>query len=330
MTKFCFIIILFLISDYLQGQLGYKLSDITEMRWELDYEVYLKMENDSTFTYDIRQLFHVHNQKPDTTAEFIFYPVNLDRQYVNDVHTRSAGENDTLHTTSFKTLWSALHESLGGGWVHFTNCLLYSLESCHLKLDAPLMKRNKSPWKPDPVTDSYLRTRKWDYYIPLDQKMAVKEYKLRIQRDELDDLKNIPEEFIELFLKTNNKEYQKYTENKDVNKTARIDLVKILLGANFLGEAQINYISSQVLNSVKDYSMNKLPSVLIFDKYDAATAISIDPDGYKLEFIAFKSTANLSEEQMNEYRQEIMKIVDNINTHNQNSFRKKLRNYYNR
>ena len=196
MTKFHFIIVLILISKYLPGQLGYKLSDITEMRWELDYEVYLKMENDSAFTYDIRRLFHVQDQKPDTSADFIFYPVNLDQQYIKNVNTKSLSENGPVESTSYKTLWSALHKSLGGGWVHILNCLLYSLESGQLKLDAPLMKRNKTSWKPDPVTDSYKRTRKWNYYIPLDQKLAIKEYKLRIQRGELGDLKNIPEEFI--------------------------------------------------------------------------------------------------------------------------------------
>ena len=131
-----------------------------------------------------------------------------------------------------------------------------------------------------------------------------------------------------MFLKSSNKDYQEFIEIEEVNKIAKIDLVKILLGANFLGEIQINYISNQVLNSVKSYSLNKLPSVLIFDEYNAATAISIDPDGYRLESIAFKATAHLSEEQMNEYRQEIIKIVDYINTHNQNSFRKKLYEYY--
>lgn len=325
----CFIILFIFLSEYLPAQLAYKLSDITEMRWELDYVVYLEMENDSAFTYDIRHLFHVQDQKPDTSAEFIFYPVNLDKKYIDDVNTRSV-ENDTVESTLYKTLWSALHKSLGGGWVHFINCLLYSLESGQLKLDAPLMKRNVTSWKPDPVTDSYLRTRKWEYYVPLDQKLAVKEYKLRIERGEPGDLKNIPEEFIELFLKTKNKDYQKLIDNEEVNKVAKIDLVKILLGANFLGEIQINYISNQVLTAVKNYSLNILPSVIIFDKYNAATAISIDPDGYRLESIAFKASSNLSDEQKNEYKEEIIKIVDNINTHNRKTFRKKLQNYYSR
>jgi len=106
--------------------------------------------------------------------------------------------------------------------------------------------------------------------------------------------------------------------------------VKILLGVNFLGEIQINYISNQVLNSVKNYSLNRLPSVLIFDEYNAAAAISIDPDGYRIKALAFKSSANLSEEQMNKYKHDIIKIVDNINIHNQKAFRKKLKNYYSR
>ena len=69
---------------------------------------------------------------------------------------------------------------------------------------------------------------------------------------------------------------------------------------------------------------------MVFDEYDAATVVSVDPEGYRLKSIAFSSLANLSEEQKKENREEIIKIVDNINTHNQNSFRKKLHNYYNR
>ena len=328
MNKFNLIFVFILISGYLSGQLDYVFSDISEMRWELDYEVYLKMKNDSAYTFDIGQLFHIKDEKPNPTADFIFYPVNLDKEYINSLNARYPGENNLSETTSYKTLWSALHKSLGGGWVHFTNCLLYSLESQQLKLDAPLMKRNTTEWKPDPLTDSYKRTRKWEYFIPLDQKLAIKEYKIRIQKGELGDLKNIPSEFIELFLKTKNKDYQEYIETGEVNKIAKIDLIRILLGANFLGEIQINYIRSQVLNSVKSYSLNNIPSVLIFDEFDAAGAISMDLNGYKIESIAFKATANLSKEQIVEYQKEIIKIIDDINIYNQNSFRKKLHNYY--
>lgn len=310
------------------------------MKWELDYEVYLKMKNDSTYTYDIRQLFHIKDEPSDSAVDYIFYPVNLDEEYINNLGTcppelqrRLAGADSTeagTEASSFETLWGALHESLGGGWVHFINCLLYSLEKGQLDLTAPLMRRPETDWKPKPPTDSYKRTRKWEYYIPVDQKLAIKEYKLRIKRNEPGDLKNIPEEFIDLFLGTSNKKYQEYNEAGKVNIVAKIDLVKILLGANFLGEVQINYIRSQVLNAIRSYSINRIPSVLVFDDFDAAAAISMDLNGYKLQSIAFSASANLTYEQMEDRREQISKIISDINTYNQNSFRRQLSNYYRR
>jgi hypothetical protein len=317
-----------LVSEYLWGQSNLTFSKISEMRWELDYQVYLKMKNDSDYTYDIRQLFHIKENPSDSAADFIFYPVNLDEEYINNLGGDSANIKENIEPSSFKTLWGALHESLGGGWVHFINCLLYSLETEQLDLTAPLMRRPATGWKPKPVTDSYQRTKKWKYYVPIDQKLAIKEYKLRMKRDEQGDLKNIPEEFIDLFLKTNNKEYHKYIEDKKVNIIAKIDLVKILLGANFLSEIQINYIRNQVLSSIKTYSINRIPSVLVFDDFDAAAAISMDLNGYKLEALAFKTSANLTYEQMEERREQISKIISDINIYNRNSFRRQLLNYY--
>ncbi len=300
------------------------------MKWELDYEVYLRMKNDSTYTYDIRQLFHIKEDPSDSAVDFIFYPVNLDEDYINNLGTDSLYANETIQSTSLKTLWAALHESLGGGWVHFINCLLYSLETGQLDLTAPLMRRPETDWKPKPPTDSYKRTRKWEYYIPVDQKLAIKEYKFRMKRDDPGDLKNIPEEFIVLFLGTSNKRYREYIENRKVNIVAKIDLVKVLLGANFLGEAQINYIRSQVLNAIRNYSINRIPSVLVFDDFDAAAAISMDLNGYKLQSIAFNKSANLTYEQMEDRKEQISKIISDINIYNQNSFRKQLSNYYRR
>jgi len=330
MMRNCLVLAFVFVSGYMCGQSNLTFSKISEMKWELDYQVYLKMKNDSSYTYDIRQLFHIKENPSDSTVDFIFYPVNLDEEYINNLSRDPANSNKSTESSSFKTLWGALHESLGGGWVHFINCLLYSLETQQLDLTAPLMKRPATGWKPKPVTDSYKRTEKWKYYVPVDQKLAIKEYKLRMKKDELGDLKNIPGEFINLFLKTNNKDYYKYIESKKFNIVAKIDLVKILLGANFLSETPINYIRSQVLSSIRTYSINRIPSVLVFDDFDAAAAISMDLNGYKLETLAFKSSANLTYEQMELRGEEISKIIGDINIYNQNSFRKQLLNYYHR
>jgi hypothetical protein len=328
MTKKYLLLVIFFIPGFLYGQSDLTFTRISEMKWELDYQVYLKMKNDSTYTYDIRQLFHIKDYPSDTTVDFIFYPVNLGEEYINNLPDRTVTDNIYEETPSYKTLWGALHESLGGGWVHFINCLLYSLETRQLDLTAPLMKRPSTKWKPDPVTDSYKRTKKWEYYIPVDQKLAIKEYKLRLKRNELGDLRNIPKEYIELFAATNNKDYNKLIEIEEFNKAAKIDLVKILLGVNFLSEIQIDYIRNQVLNSVRNYSINKIPSILVFDEFDAAAAISMDPNGYKLEALAFNTSAELTYKMMEERRSEIKKVIEDINTFNQNSFRKQLLNYY--
>lgn len=323
-----YLLLVFLFPGFLYGQYDLKFSRISEMKWELDYEVYLKMKNDSAYTYDIRQLFHIKDYPSDTTVDFIFYPVNLGEEYINYLTDYSDNADKTIDTRSYSTLWGALHESLGGGWVHFVNCLLYALETRQLDLTAPLMKRPVTKWKPDPVTDSYKRTKKWEYYIPVNQKMAIKEYKLRLKRNEPGDLRNIPKEYIELFLKTNNNKYNKLIENKEFNNAAKIDLIKILLGANFLSEAQIDFIRNQVLNSVRNYSLNKIPSILVFDEFDAAAAISMDPYGYKIESLAFNKSAGLTFNMIEKRRNEMIKVIEDINIYNRNSFQRQLLNYY--
>ncbi|MGD2034820.1 MAG: hypothetical protein PVF73_07180 [Bacteroidales bacterium] len=317
MVRLVIILLLFAIS----GRFG--CTQVAEMNWELDYEVYLKMENDSDYTYDIRELFHVTDLKdPEFTSEFVFYPVN-------------PGENlssreilsDTTGTVG-NTLWSALHAKLGGGWVHFTNCIAYALETEALSLHEPIMKRPVTSWKPDPVTESWKRTRKWEYFIPVKQKPAVKEYRKRLKNGNPGDLSNLPESYIGLFLSTSDKEYYQLRDNRKLKELAEIDLVKVLLGANYLGQAQINYISNAVLTAVQNYSDNNLPSVLIFDDFDAAAATSLKLDGYYLESVVFRSSADLSEEEIVRRQKEIADIIETINEYNRKSFKKRLRSYY--
>ncbi len=299
-------------------------QDISRMSWGLDYKIYLQMTNDSTYSYDIRQLFHVSDAQNFTT-DYVYFPVNLGKNYLLGI-----SDKDTLaaNDQSYKTLWSALHANLGGGWVNFTNCLMYALETNSLDLTAPLMKRPETNWKPDPLTDTYKRTRKWEYYVPVKQKLAKKEFKIRKNNNELGDINSIPENYIRLLLNTSEKKYNELLENRQTKAIAKINLVKLLLGTNYLGEAQINYISNSVLKAVKNYNLNQLPSVIVFDKYDAAAIMTLDQDGYKIGKIVFKTSAGLDEKAMQERRAEIEQIVDNINTYNKNSFQKRLGNYY--
>ena len=307
------------------GQDRLRTFGISEIKWELDYQIFLKMANDSSYNYDIRQLFHIPKNETDFATDYIYYPVNLGIEYINDVNNR----NDSLLSGSgYRTLWSALHESVGGGWVHFTNCLLYALETGHLSLTAPLMQRIRTKWKPNPVTDSYLRTKKWKYYTPVHQKEAEKEYELRKELNELGDLKSIPPAFIELMRSTSERDYRKLTEKGELNKSAKIDLVKLMMGANFLGEVQIIYIRNAVLKAVRNYAANKLPSLIIFDEFDAAAVMTLVPEGYQIEAVVFRASSEITELEKQDRTSKMIDIISKINSYNHNSFIKRLDNYY--
>ena len=300
---------------------------VSEIKWELDYQIFLKMANDSSYNYDIRQLFHIPKNETDFATDYVYYPVNLGIEYINDVKKHS---DSLIDISGYKTIWSALHESVGGGWIHFTNCLLYALETSQLSLTAPLMQRIRTKWKPDPVTESYLRTKKWKYYTPVLQKEAAREYNLRKERNELGDLNSVPGAFIELMLNTSEKDYRSLIENGMMNKSAKIDLVKLMMGANFLGEVQINYIRSAVLRSVKNYAANKLPSVVIFDEFDAAAVMTLVPEGYQVDAVGFKNSSELTETEKQDRTSKMIEIIARINTYNHNLFIKRLGSYYQR
>lgn len=318
----------------LNGQ-GAMENSIREMTWGMDYEVFLKLENDSAYQVDVRSLFHV---KPGMTegfsSEFVYFPVGLSEEYVRSVRAKSADGTETELTPvphqgySSKTLWGALHHSVGGGWVHFTNCILYAFESGTLSLTAPLMVRPQTDWKPNPATDTYKRTRDWKYYVPVEYKQAQKEYNLRVKNNELGDLKNIPSSLVELFLSTKDKDYQVLIDQKKTHETSKIDLVKLLLGVNYLGEPQISYIRSSILTAVKQYSARQLPSVLIFDEFDAAAAMTLDQGGYRILKIVFRQGANLGLEEMQQRRARIENVVEKINSYNNEAFQKRLEQYY--
>lgn len=116
--------------------------------------------------------------------------------------------------------------------------------------------------------------------------------------------------------------------NKESKITAQIDLVKLMLGINYLGEPQILYIRSAVLNAIRNYSANKLPTVVVFDPFNAAAVMSLDQEGYKIDAIAFRNAESLTAAEAEEKRLKIQQIVDDINTYNQSQFMKRLEQYY--
>jgi hypothetical protein len=265
------------------------------------------------------------------SSSFTYLPTRLDDEFVQrlkgkQINTALLNQQKSVQD---KTLWSALHQTLGGGWVHFINCLLYSIETGYLDIKAPLMQRPESKWKPRPMTESYKRTRRWDYYVPVNQKYAIREYKKKKSENHLGDLKDVPDDFIQLFLNTKNSEYESMRRNPLKKDQAKIDLIKILLGANYLGEAQIKYIKSMVLKAMAQYAENKLPSVIIFDNFNAAVAMSLNENGYQVEKIVFADEKFISLETRMERMDKIKTIVHQINEVNKEVLEHKLKNYYN-
>jgi hypothetical protein len=311
-------------------------SFIRDMQWEADDRIHLTLFNDSGYYMKVKDIIHANTIENDTLVkDFVYYPVMLARDFVDKLNQAKIKET-TVNTDEVPatipskplTLWSALHESIGGGWVHFINCLLYSLETNYVSLTAPLMERPKTKWKPDPETETYKRTQNWKYYVPVDQKQAQKEYRLKEKAGQLAGLHDVPTEFIKLFFETSNREYQKIIKSNDIRKQARIDLVKLLLGANYLGEAQISYIKSMVKKAVLKYSYNQLPTVIVYDNMDAAVVLSLNESGYNLEKLVFLDAQSLSDDEKQTRQQKIESTIFIINRRNQQIFEERLRKFY--
>jgi hypothetical protein len=305
-------------------------SFIKEMKWGIDYQINLTLANDSSYIININDLQHSNSKTDSTSKEFVYYPVMLAKDFVDKLKNTKDIATDTIPQTETKpvSLWSALHTSLGGGWVHFINCLQYSMEKRYLSLTAPLMERPKSNWKPKPTTITWKRTHKWPYYVPVDQKQAQKEYRLKQKENNLANLQDVPAEFIQLFLSTNNKEYTQIIAAHNYRVQSKIDLVKLLVGANYLSNAQISYIKSMVLKSVVQYSFNQLPTIIVFDDLEAAAAMTLNENGYHIERLVYKNSNTLSEEEKTMKQEQIEQSVRIINKVNQKVFEERLKKYY--
>jgi len=306
---------------------------IESMSWGKDLKIHVELSNDSNYILDIKELTHSSAMNDSLNTNFTYYPVRLSEDFIEKLKQKEySSDFDTSsiqNQQSNKTLWSALHYSIGGGWVHFINCFLFAFESGNLSITAPLMKRPESNWKPSPMTESFKRTRKWKYYVPVSQKEAIKEYKLKQAEKNLGDLKDVPKEFIDLFLNTRDKQYQKMQMDGNKKDLAKIDMIKILLGSNYLGETQIKYIKSMVQKAVTKYAENQLPSVVIFDNFNAAVALILNESGYKIEKIVFAKEKDLSPLEIENRIIVITDIIKNINNVNKELFQQKLKTYYN-
>ncbi|MDD2563784.1 MAG: hypothetical protein PHU27_06170 [Salinivirgaceae bacterium] len=305
---------------------------ITEMRWEKGFGVRFKLSNDSNYVFDIKELYHATSKSPENTDQVIYYPVGFGQSFIEKLQDKNLKDSVTNNQDKTKntTLWSAIHYSIGGGYVHFVNCLLYALETGMLKVDAPLLQRPESNWKPKPMTESYKRTRQWTHYIPTTQKTAIKEYKIKAKNNELRDLQSVPQDFIDLFLSTNDKEYAELNKNYKVKDKAKIDLIRILVSSNYLGEIPIDYIRNSVQAAVTRYASNQLPSVIIMDDFNAAVAMTLNETGYIVERIVFSDAENLDMTEETIRKEKISAVIQNINEINRQIFQKSLQNYYKR
>jgi hypothetical protein len=298
---------------------------IKEMRWENDSRIYLKLLNDSLYILNSKDLPHVSvSGDLSKREESTYYPVHLSSEYVSSLNSKNE-QKDNIQAGSNKTLWTEIHTVIGGGSIHFIHCLTYALEIGQLDIRAPLLIRPKSNWKPDPITQSYSQTHKWKYFLPLTQREAHKEYKIRQKNGELSDLLSVPPDFLKLFLQTSEMQYKRMIRLHEIRNSARIDLVKILLGSKYLGTAQISFIKTQVLKAVLQSSSLNLPSVLVFDGFNAAVAMSLDETGYKIRKIVFYNAASLDSGDKESREQGIRDWIEKINEQNRVNFQKILK-----
>src|SRR6056297_848749 len=234
MIRLSVVFVLLLVSNFLFGQTERPFPEIQEMSWGNEFTVEMKLSNDSAHVYDVEELYHSASFSKNNRDELVYYPVGLEKSFIDQLKARKISNSDTTNVeakSTNKTLGSAIHYSIGGAYVHFINCLLYALETGELQVDAPLMQRPESDWKPKPRTESWKRTKKWDYYVPVRQRYAHREYRKKTRNDNLRDLQSVPQQFIDLFLETNDKEYEELRKKREVEKLAKIDLIKILLAS---------------------------------------------------------------------------------------------------
>ncbi|PID90367.1 MAG: hypothetical protein CSA97_03265 [Bacteroidetes bacterium] len=311
--------------------------NIQQMIWGQDYKLHVKLSNDSSYVMDVRGLYHQGDAAaPIDTENTTYLPVALDADFIRMVKEKplkdslaAASTSDSLASRKRNsTLWAALHHEIGGGYVHLVNCIMYALESRQLNLANPIMLRPKTSWKPDPMTESYRRTRRWEHYVPLKQKLARREYKYRKRDGQLTDLQGVPKSFIDLFEDTSDRGYRKLQSERKQTQMAQIDLVRIMLAARYLGEKQIAYISDCVRNAITRYTASNLPSVIILDDFKAAVAMRLDTAGYRVDHIVFENQKKLPPEEVQKRTAAINRLVANINEANNRLFLRRLNSYY--
>jgi hypothetical protein len=83
-----------------------------------------------------------------------------------------------------------------------------------------------------------------------------------------------------------------------------------------------------VLKAMNDYSKDELPSIIIFDNFNAAVAMSLNEAGYRVDKVIFNDAKKITDETKQDRKDKIQAIVDNINEVNKEIFKKRLKRYY--
>jgi len=79
---------------------------------------------------------------------------------------------------------------------------------------------------------------------------------------------------------------------------------------------------------VLKYNVNTLPSIIIFDDYNAAVALTLDMNGYRIDRIVYSDGEVISGKELEGRTAIIDGLIRNINEANERVFQKKLQLYY--
>src|SRR6056297_3692977 len=112
-----FLLIFVLSAAYAQTEKPF--PEIQEMTWGNEFTVEMKLSNDSSHVYDVEELHHSASFSKNNRDELVYYPVGLEKSFIDQLKARKISNSDTTNVeakSTNKTLWSAIHYSIGGAY----------------------------------------------------------------------------------------------------------------------------------------------------------------------------------------------------------------------
>ncbi|HEX3006371.1 MAG TPA: hypothetical protein VHO90_02015, partial [Bacteroidales bacterium] len=58
---------------------------VKEMKWGIDFQIHLTFSNDSSYSVDVKDLFHTRSSSDSISDEFVYYPVMLASEFVDQL-----------------------------------------------------------------------------------------------------------------------------------------------------------------------------------------------------------------------------------------------------